>query len=313
MDCYVEERGEVDYEHVLDQVQQDPVTLYLSGLAPSGRRSMRSLLGGVVEVLGMEGPLEEMPWGELRYPQVAQVRSALLAKGQSPNTVNTALAALRGVLRAALHLGEFPAAEWLRLGAVKRVRGERVAGRGLKRREITALFKACTEERTVAGVRDAALIDLLVNAGLRRSEVVGLKVGDYTPRGGRLMVRAGKGRQERALVLAPGTRKQIAAWLRRRGREAGTLFCPIGPDDRVVVRQLCDQSVYDIVVRRAAQAGIEHCTPHDLRRTFVTRLLEQGVDLNTVRQLAGHRSVQTTVRYDRRGEQAQARALRSLS
>ncbi len=70
--------------------------------------------------------------------------------------------------------------------------------------------------------------------------------------------------------------------------------------------------MYDIVRRLADIAGIDHCTPHDLRRTFVTRLLEVGVDLNTTRQLAGHEQIQTTTRYDRRGKGKQRKAAAML-
>ena len=72
------------------------------------------------------------------------------------------------------------------------------------------------------------------------------------------------------------------------------------------------QSVYDIVQQRAEQAQIGNVRPHDLRRTFVTQLLEAGVDLNTTRQLAGHQDIQTTARYDFRSEKAQKKAVQQL-
>ncbi len=102
----------VDQHHeqnlvALENVASDPVTVYLEGLAPSGRRSMRSLLGQVAAILGFEGPLEQMPWADLRYAHVAKVRAELRSQGKSPNSVNTALAAVRGVLRPPSTWGSF--------------------------------------------------------------------------------------------------------------------------------------------------------------------------------------------------------------
>jgi site-specific recombinase XerD len=70
--------------------------------------------------------------------------------------------------------------------------------------------------------------------------------------------------------------------------------------------------VLDLARRRADDAHIEAFSPHDLRRSFVSDLLDAGVDLSTVQQLAGHAQVQTTARYDRRGDEAKAEAAKQL-
>jgi integrase/recombinase XerD len=73
------------------------------------------------------------------------------------------------------------------------------------------------------------------------------------------------------------------------------------------------QGIYDLLKKRSEQAGIENCSPHDLRRTFVTRLLESGIDINTVRQLAGHTDIQTTARYDLRDVKAQKKSCSKIN
>ena len=69
-----------------------------------------------------------------------------------------------------------------------------------------------------------------------------------------------------------------------------------------------------INIRKSLAAiGVEGVSPHDLRRTFITRLLEQNVDLNTVRQMAGHADIATTIMYDKRDQQVMQKAASQLS
>jgi integrase len=67
-----------------------------------------------------------------------------------------------------------------------------------------------------------------------------------------------------------------------------------------------------VIVRRAQQAKVDNVTPHDLRRSFVSDLLDAGADIATVAKMAGHANVQTTARYDRRPEAAKKRAARMI-
>lgn len=78
------------------------------------------------------------------------------------------------------------------------------------------------------------------------------------------------------------------------------------------MRQMTDQSVRAALLKRAAQAHVAAFTPHDLRRTYISNLLDAGVDLATAQGLAGHENANTTSGYDRRGDAAKKKAVELL-
>lgn len=272
---------------------------------------MRSLLQTAANVFEFEGELEQMPWSLLQYHHIANIRASLKKKGKSSNTINLTLSACRGVMKACFNLGLIKADQLMLINEIKRVRGKKLlAGRSLSSRETKALITACKRDKTVNGKRDLAVIVMMLATGLRRSEIVALDIADYNSRNGELIVLNGKGNKQRIIFIQTNARRLIKPWLESRGKEAGKLFNPITNQTDIANRQMNSQSLYDLIKKRSAQAKIDQCRPHDLRRTFVTRLLESGVDINTVRQLAGHSDIQTTVRYDMRDEKEQRKAIK---
>lgn len=288
---------------------QNPAAVYLAGLAAGSRRSQLHALNAIADLLSAgRCTAETFPWAQLRYQHVAAVRSQL-AEARAIATANRMLCALRGVLRECFQLGQMDAETYQKCRSVKSIRGTaEPAGRSLTRRELQRLFEACAKDRTPAGARDAALLAVLYGAGLRRAEAVGLEVGDYQRESKALAVRRGKGNKARLSYIGTGGEKALAAWLKVRGTEAGPLFVPIRKGGRLEVRALTDQALYETLQKRAAQAGLASFSPHDLRRTFVGDLLDAGADISAVQKLAGHASVTTTARYDRRGERAKQAA-----
>jgi integrase len=101
-------------------------------------------------------------------------------------------------------------------------------------------------------------------------------------------------------------------WSKIRGDESGPLFCPISQIGEITVRRMSDQAIYAILLTRAKRAKVRPFSPHDLRRSCVSDLLDAGVDISIVQQFVGHANVNTTARYDRRGEHAKKRAAKSL-
>jgi len=294
-----------------------PVLVYLARLtSANSRRAMAGALRNVVRILtsGREDDPLGVDWAALRYQHCQAVRTAL-AERLSPATVNLALAALRGVLKEAWRLGLMDAETYHRAVDLDGVRGSTLpAGRHLQRRELQRLFQICEKDEGVIGRRDAAIFAVLVGGGLRRTELVSLDLQDYSAETGEIRVLHGKGRKARIVPLASGASDAVEDWLAVRGADPGPLFWPTdGRGRQPVNRRMTNQAIYDLCRRRAKQARVQGFSPHDFRRTFVSDLLDAGADMVAVQGLAGHANVNTTARYDRRGEEAKRRAAALVS
>ncbi|MYF09298.1 MAG: tyrosine-type recombinase/integrase, partial [Rhodospirillaceae bacterium] len=192
--------------------------------------------------------------------------------------------------------------------SVPSVKGSRLpAGRALDTGELRALFAAC-RDGTPAGARDAAAFALMFGCGLRRAEAVAVRVEDHDAETGQIRV-IGKGNKERTVYASNGGGAAIEAWLAIRGDAPGPILSPVLKGGRVSAGEsMTAQALMMRLKRRARQAAIGDCSPHDLRRTFVSAALEGGADLAMVQALAGHANPATTARYDRRPEDAKRRA-----
>lgn len=286
-------------------MDQNPAAVYVTGLAPGSRRTMTGALAKIAYLLsGGSMGADVFPWASLRFQHTAAVRAELMACC-APAGANKALAALRGTLKAAWRLGQMTAEEYQRATDLDNVKGDALmAGRALTSGEIAALMASCENDPSPAGARDAALFAVLLTCGLRREELVNLDFGDCDPTTGALTVRSGKGAQGRIGYCLGGCADALADWLAIRGDKAGALFWPILGGGRVTERRMTAQAVLLLCRRRGKAAGIRPFSPHDLRRTFVTGLLDAGVDTLIVSKLAGHADPATTARYDRRPEEA---------
>ena len=301
--------NELTTTHTLP-LDRNPAAVYLAGLKASSRRPQKQALDTIARLMtGGELDALGFPWYTLRFQHTAAIRAKLQESGSKAATVNRVLSALRGVLKAAWRLELMNSDDYHRAADVKSVEGSTIpAGRELASGEIAALMADCENDLTPAGARDAAIIALLYAGGLRRAEVVALDLASYDPETGRLVVH-GKRNKERTAYLTNGAARAMADWLVIRGREYEPLFCAINKGGRLnSIDSMTDQAIYNMLAKRAAGAGVKEFSPHDLRRTFVSDLLDAGADIATVAKMAGHANVQTTARYDRRPEQAKQKA-----
>jgi len=184
----------------------------------------------------------------------------------------------------------------------KQVRGPKLTRRlpaCLDKEEIVRLLMS-PDTNTVLGVRDRALMEALYATGMRVSELCGLRVQDYNQEGMEMRV-LGKGGKERVVLL----NQSAHSWLKKYLSETWTKLAegrtPQAEHPLFVSRQatrLSSRSVHRIVMKYAIKAGINKpITPHTLRHTFATHLLEGGADLRVVQDLLGHTTINTTQIY----------------
>lgn len=294
----------------LARLDRNSAAVYLASMnSEAGRRTMRQALNLCAGLLS-SGNADALAfaWHELRFQHVTALRTRL-AESYKPASVNKILAAVRGVLKSAWQLGLMSAEDYHKAASVKSVKNDTLpAGRELTQGELTALVSACERDTTNAGARDAAIIGLMYSCGLRREEVVTLDLADYEPESGRLVVR-GKGNKERTAWLVNGAARAMSDWLNLRGDEAGALFVAVNKSGRITnYEHMTPKVIYNMLAKRATEAGVKSFSPHDMRRTFVSDLLDAGADITTVSKMAGHANVATTARYDRRPEEAKRKA-----
>lgn len=329
---------------ILSQPQpldQNAAAVYIASLpAESGKRTQAQALRVIAQTLSTD--LDRLNWGALRYQHTAAIR-ARIAQTYKPATANKMLSALRQTLKQAWLLGQMSAEEYSRAIELEPVTGETLpAGRELSTGEILALMTTCqADPNTNAGTRDAAIIGLLYAAGLRRDEVVKLDVKNYDPDTGKLVL-TNKRNKERTAYITNGAAEALNDWLAIRGAGDGPLFVEVNKGGKILIERasmvvkptrkvsgvevpnkkagqtiyrggaLTSQAIYNMLAKRAEEAGIKNFSPHDLRRTFISHLLDAGADIATVSKMAGHANIQTTARYDRRPEEAKKNAAKLL-
>mgnify|MGYP001770801438 CR=1 FL=1 len=214
-----------------------------------------------------------------------------LAAARARATVARRLSALRQLFRYLVRTGRVAANPFRDVRPPRRPR--RLPG-FLSPSQVRALVQA-PDPSTPLGLRDRALLELLYGSGLRLQEALSLQAHEVAE--GRALRVVGKGDRERVVLLTRAARAALDAYLRR----ARPLLAPPGVKALFVNRSgrpLTSRGAQQVVQRYArARLGSLRVTPHTLRHTFATHLLDGGADLRVVQELLGHRSLQTTQVY----------------
>lgn len=293
-----------------------PALLYLSSLRESGRRSMKAGLEAIARMASHDTlSWNEFPWHRIRYAEARVIVNWLQQTYPAPATANAYRSALRGVLRECWQQGLLEGDEWARIQSIKPARGERLPrGRHIEAEEIERLYVLLAGEGTVVAARDAAWFAVVYSSGgVRLEESLTLTLAQFSVEENAFRV-VGKGNKERKVWLSESAAAALRAWLAIRGLRPGYVFVPVARDRTTLLhgRRLGQSTVREMCDRRSKQAGIEHMTPHDWRRTSIGDVIDMTGDLSLAQQLAGHASAVTTGRYDRRPERRRRSAARRL-
>jgi integrase/recombinase XerD len=236
------------------------------------------------------------PPDALTRPEIETFVRELMAEGRSPRSVARAVACYRGFYRFLMVDGRLSANP---TEDVRAPRAWKVLPRFLSVEDVDRLLLQ-PDTATPKGIRDRALIELLYATGLRVSELVGLRPGDVNLEN-RYLTCTGKGRKQRLVPIG-----DVAAdWVRRYAREARPALLSRRSSTRLFVNArgssagLTRMGFWKILKRYAVQAGLRatRISPHVLRHSFATHLLERGADLRAIQMMLGHADLSTTQIY----------------
>src|SRR5438128_446756 len=230
----------------------------------------------------------------LRQRDLTDFFARLREEGLSARSVARAVHALRGMYRFAVREDRLAADPMENLTAPHAFHA---LPRYLTTAQVDALL-AAPDVATPLGIRDRAILEVLYATGLRVSELIGLRPGDLDMQVG-VLTCFGKGRKERLVPLGRTARK----WVQRYVEEVRRALTPRRPSAAELFLsqrggRLSRMGLWGIVRRHAVTAGVERTlTPHVLRHSFATHLLERGADLRALQAMLGHADISTTQIY----------------
>jgi integrase len=226
-------------------------------------------------------------------------RAQLLKRGLASSTINVRLSAVRKLVAEARGNGWIDAELAVAADEVPNVaqRGQRI-GNWLSHAQAKQLLRL-PDRTTLKGQRDYVILSLLVGCALRRSELATLKLGDIQLREGRWVIvdLIGKGRRLRSVAIPGWIKQGINEWTEAAEISEGRLLRAVHKGGRVHGAGLSDWAVWSVVEHAAGELGVENFGAHDLRRTCAKLCRSRGGDLEQIKFLLGHSSIQTTERY----------------
>ena len=276
------------------------ITKFLQYLATERNASNLTIKAYREDLFGLIDWLEAtsgtIPHPSKLAPQdLRSFQAALQQAGYARTTISRKLASLRSFYRFAMREG---IAKNNPAKPLRNPRRQRKLPHVLSNDEVGKLLLA-PPSNEVAGLRDRAILETMYSAGLRVSELVALRDRDLDPDEQIIRVR-GKGRKERISPLGSYALKAIKAYQRKRIRDPKVEA--LGRDAPVFVnrfgRILTTRSVGRMLEKHIAVTGLDTRTsPHTLRHSFATHLLDRGADIRSVQELLGHKSLATTQIY----------------
>lgn len=201
-------------------------------------------------LLGRPAEAEDLNWASVRYDQTASVRKWLVTNC-SPGTTDQVLAAIRGIIAKSWSLGLMSFRDCVRSCELASIRAEFIPrGRALPNLDLRRLFETCIADKTIAGIRDTALIATTYAFGISGPELIALNMADYDLNG--CICIPGKGTDYRVGFVMGQVEAVLNSWTDIRGYRGGPLFCPSISVSR---QRMTTGSIARIFRKRATEAS----------------------------------------------------------
>jgi site-specific recombinase XerD len=238
------------------------------------------------------------PGRQFNKATVQKYRSELEIKGLAPSSINVRLSAIR---RLALEAADNGLMAPEQAAGISRAKGAKRSGVRLGQwlsSEQAEKLLAAPDLATIKGIRDRAMIAILIGAGLRRSELTALNVGQIEHRDGRWLIvdLTGKQGRVRSVPIPLWAHKAVSRWEAAADITQGALFRPVTRHGSVTLGRISPQAVFGILRSYAYRTGIT-VSPHDLRRSFAKLAHLGHSPLEQIQLSLGHASVITTEVY----------------
>jgi len=230
---------------------------------------------------------------------VQRYASELRELGIAPSTVNQKLSAIRKLALEAADNGALDSQIANGIKAVKGIRQEGTrSGNWLTKQQAQKVLDL-PDTDTLKGLRDRAILAVLIGCGLRRAEAANLTFDHIQQRDGRwvLVDLVGKRNKVRSVPMPNWAKAAIDQYVSAADLTEGIVFRPINRGGRITGERMTEQAFYNMVVDYAQALGFDKIAPHDLRRTFAKLAHKGGSALDQIQLSLGHSSIQTTERY----------------
>ncbi|KZN36351.1 hypothetical protein N480_17905 [Pseudoalteromonas luteoviolacea S2607] len=281
-----------------------PMYAYINGLSSdASKATARRVLMAICKSIGFES-IYDIHWEKINKNDINQMFNVWKMKKLSPDTVSLYCSVIKSVMKEAFLLEKITTLQYESIKHIKKPQGSRIRQHHtLAVEDFTQLLGLIEgfEQPKITTARDQAIFHILVGAGLRRFEVVGLRCEDIDHENKRIKF-IGKGNKERAVKLHDLTYCALNNWLKLHPTGIGSIFIRLTKSGRIYykmsdIQGLSGHAIYDVCKKYGLLSGAKPTPPHSLRRSYATWLYTNGADLKHISLLLGHASIKTTERY----------------
>jgi len=227
------------------------------------------------------------------YSEIRSWMVLLVEQGLANRSINRKLSSLKAYYRFLLKTEQLQKNPFAKHRALKIVKKIQVP---FSQEEVAAVLEILQGISSFEGVRDRLIVELFYATGVRRAELVGLRLGDVDLEGKMIKV-LGKRKKERYIPLLPSVLKTMELYLSIRDDVA----CSVSENFLLLTKKgvkIYEMLVYRVINKYFGETSLKvKKSPHILRHSFATHLLNEGADLNAVKELLGHSSLESTVMY----------------